>query len=627
MKRPQDMTTDELTAAIRHHNDLYWNQGAPEIADADYDDLLRELAAREPEHPLLCEVHAPAVAAGREIALTAPMMSLDKVYSLPELMTWLRRTARSEDEPLLVEPKYDGISCRYAGGVLITRGKDGRTGEDITDKLPLIELECPGYTGPVDRPARGEILIRPDRFEALRNTIRTRGNTLYSNSRNVLTGLMMLKEPTAIAQVELGMKIAGARLSLVDYTLHSFPTTLRTFEADWPQLVEKILALPYPTDGIVVKLADAAFRASLGATAHHPRGEMAFKFTNRSKQTVLTGVEWSFGKSSLTPVALLEPVEIGGTTIKRASLCNVQNILDLGLGIGDIVTVERAGDVIPHITARADGAEHRNMVITHCPGCGAELKQVDPELVCPNPDCFETRLCCLSDAVAKLKIDNLGDATLRQLMTTYHVRTLRDLFRLSRSDLERLEGFARKSAENLAASLERARRTEDFRLLAALNIPNIGVNMAKLLLREHPLAELRQMSAETLAEIKGVGPERAAALAREFAAQKDFIDELLDAVTLIETSGAERRPTVCFTGKMPDRRSRYAALAEKHGYDVLDTVSGSLDLLVAADPSEHGTKLDQARAQNIPIITLEEFLSRCGETGEKSPDSEQLTLF
>ena len=205
MKKPTEMTWDELTEAIRHHNHLYWDLGTPAISDADYDDLIRELTNRDPAHPLLQEVHAPAVAAGREIALSAPMMSLDKVYSLEDLLGWLNRTVRNEDEPLLVEPKYDGISCRYADGILITRGKDGRTGEDITDKLPLIELECPGYTGPVDRPVRGEILIRPDRFQALRQTIRTRGNTLYSNSRNVLTGLMMLKETTAIAQVELGI--------------------------------------------------------------------------------------------------------------------------------------------------------------------------------------------------------------------------------------------------------------------------------------------------------------------------------------------------------------------------------------------------------------------------------------
>ncbi|MBQ4107345.1 MAG: hypothetical protein IJC73_07185 [Lentisphaeria bacterium] len=626
MKKPTEMTWDELTEAIRHHNHLYWDLGTPAISDADYDDLIRELTNRDPAHPLLQEVHAPAVAAGREIALTAPMMSLDKVYSLEDLLGWLNRTVRNEDEPLLVEPKYDGISCRYADGILITRGKDGRTGEDITDKLPLIELECPGYTGPVDRPVRGEILIRPDRFQALRQTIRTRGNTLYSNSRNVLTGLMMLKETTAIAQVELGMKISGARLSLVDYSLHSFATTPRTIAADWPQLVEKILALPYPTDGIVIKLADAAFRVSLGSTAHHPRGEMAYKFTNRSKETVLTGVEWSFGKSCLTPVALLEPVEIGGTTIKRASLHNLKNIIDLGLGIGDIVTVERAGDVIPHITARADGTEHRDPVITYCPGCGTALQESGPELVCPNPDCFETRLCCLSDAVGKLKIDNLGDATLRQLMTTCQVRTLRDLFRLTRSDLERLDGFARKSADNLATALEQARRMEDYRLLAALNIPHIGVNMAKLLLREHPLAELRRMSAENLAAIKGVGPERAAALVREFAVQQDFINELLDAVTMIGSSGTDRKPTVCFTGKMPDRRSRYAALAEKHGYEAVDSVSGSLDLLVAADPSEQSTKLNQARHLNIRILALEEFLTECGE-GTAADEPEQLTLF
>ncbi|MBO5763542.1 MAG: hypothetical protein J6R85_06680, partial [Lentisphaeria bacterium] len=619
---------------IREHNRKYWIDGAPEISDPEYDLLIRELEARAPEHPLLQEIQAPQVAASREIALTAPMLSLDKVYSLEELLAWAKEHARTPQERFLVEPKYDGISCRYDGRILLTRGKNGATGEDITDKLPLIHLETTGYSGAVDRPARGEILIRPEDFEALRGTIRSRSNTTYRNTRNVLTGLMMLKESTMIEQVALGMKIAGAHLTLVDYALHSFPLTLEELEDRWEETVTEIRALGYPIDGIVVKIADPLYRQSLGSTAHHPRGEMAFKFTNARALTRLFGVEWSFGKNCLTPVAQLEPVELGGTTIRRASLHNLQNILDLDIQIGDEVTVERAGDVIPHITESTPGAARRSAVITHCPGCGAELRQNGPELCCVNPDCFETRLCRLTAAAEKLEVENLGESTIRAMMEQLGVRTLRDIFQLTRNDFLRLDRFAGKSADNLLSALKTARRCDDFRLLAALNIPNVGVNIAKLLLAQHSFAELRTMKADALAAIKGIGPERGSALEREFAAQKDFIDELLQAVTLVATPAAgDGLPKVCFTGKMPEKRSFYADCAAQHQLQAVDTVTADLTLLVAADPAEQSTKLERARKLGVEIIAVEEFLRRYPPSAAQTPPPEddggvqQLELF
>ena len=621
------MNVEELAARIRQAYDAYW-AGHPEIEDTEYDSLVRELTAAAPDHPLLSALGAPRVAALREIRLAAPMISLDKVYSLAELLEWARGFARTDrDELLLVQPKYDGISCRYDGQTLVTRGK-GETGQDITDKLPLIELETVDYTGPVDRPARGELLIRPDRFEKLRTFIRSRGNTVYRNTRNVLTGFMMLKSAREIDQLLLAMKQTGGGLTLVDYERWSFEVPLSRLEAEWETLTAKITALPYPMDGIVVKFADAEFRRSLGATAHHPRGEMAFKFVNAKTSSVLENVEWSFGKNCLTPVAEIRPVELGGTTIRRATLHNAKNILDLDLRIGDTVVVERAGDVIPHIVSCSPGETRRSALIDRCPGCGTSLEWRGPELVCPNPECFETRLCRLAAAVRALDIDNLGDATLRQIMTQYHVRTLKDLFALSRADLARLERFADKSAANLYESLQNARKCEDFRLLAALNIPNVGANIAKLLLKEHPLAELRELSEEELSAIKGIGPERAAALRRTFTEEKAFIDELLEAVD-VRSAGTGDAPTVCFTGKMPEKRTFYEDLARRHGMEPVDQVTTGLRLLVAADPAERSAKLDRARQVGTEIISVDEFLRRCpaDPAAGSSADDGQLTLF
>lgn len=619
------MNIDELALTIRQAFESYW-EGHPEISDTQYDALVRQLREAAPDHPLLEEVGAPQVAALGDVQLAAPMISLDKVYSLQELLAWAKGFARNDrDELLLIQPKYDGISCRYDGKILVTRGK-GETGQNISDKLALIELETADYTGPVDRPARGELLIRPDRFEKLRNVIRSRGNTVYRNTRNVLTGFMMLKNSREIEQVLLGMKMSGGFLSLVDYGRYSFEVPLSKLETEWQALTERIGALPYPMDGIVVKFADGEFRESLGSTAHHPRGEMAFKFVNAQSSSVLEKVEWSFGKNCLTPVAEIRPVELGGTTIRRATLHNARHIQELDLQIGDTVVVERAGDVIPHIVSRTPGAERQSAMITHCPGCGTELVWKGPELTCPDPECFETLLCRLSAAVLALDIDNLGDATLRQIMKQYRVRSVRGLFDLSRSELARLERFGEKSAANLFESLQQARKCEDFRLLAALNIPNVGVNVAKLLLKEYTFAQLRELPEEELGNIRGIGPERAAALRRTFTEEKAFIDDLLEAVDLRNSTGSLAAPTVCFTGKMPEKRSFYESLAKEYGMEPVDQVTESLSLLVAADPAEKSTKLERAAKWGTEIISADEFLKRCPPKNQPEED-EQLSLF
>ena len=225
-----------------------------------------------------------------------------------------------------------------------------------------------------------------------------------------------------------------------------------------------------------------------------------------------------------------------------------------------------------------------------------------------------------------LDIDNLGDATLRQIMKQYRVRSVRGLFDLSRSELARLERFGEKSAANLFESLQQARKCEDFRLLAALNIPNVGVNVAKLLLKEYTFAQLRELPEEELGNIRGIGPERAAALRRTFTEEKAFIDDLLEAVDLRNSTGSLAAPTVCFTGKMPEKRSFYESLAKEYGMEPVDQVTESLSLLVAADPAEKSTKLERAAKWGTEIISADEFLKRCPPKNQPEED-EQLSLF
>ena len=532
------MSVDELAELLAYHNRLYWEVNAPEISDAEFDVIYEKLRSLAPEHPALSEIHTPEAAGRGKVKHSSLMLSLDKAYTLEALLEWGSKFARTPDELLLVEPKYDGISARFDGKTLVTRG-DGEYGEDITDKLPLVELEAPGYTGFPDRPARGELVIRDDDFNTLYRNIRKKDGSQYKNSRNAVAGIVGLKDIS-------GMIFQHAKITLADYRLYSFEVKLSELAAKWESLKERLAELPYPQDGIVLKFADEEFRKSLGNTAHHPRGEIAYKFTNIKKTTRLLGVEWSFGKNCLTPVALLEPVDISGTTIKRASLHNLQNIRELGVMIGDEVVVERAGDVIPYISSVIPGAERKSPLIDSCPSCGAALKQVGPELVCTGNDCPETSLQRLCAAVRNLGIERLGEPTLRRLMDKCGVKRVSQLFSVTARDLLQIEGFAAKSASNLVNEIQRAREVNDYQLLASLNIPHIGLNMARQLLQQHTLEELRNMGVEEFSVLNGVGPERANALAEQFSLQHDYLDELLSAVTLKSSSGTQREvKTVC----------------------------------------------------------------------------------
>jgi len=612
----EKMDVFQVAELLTYHDRCYWQNNAPEISDARYDQIVEKLRELAPEHPLLTRINTPQVASGGKVHHSKAMLSLDKAYSLDALLQWAQKYARTPDELLLVEPKYDGISADFDGTVLSTRG-DGSTGEDISGKLPLIELESPGYRGRVDRPVRGEIVIRDDDFKNIYSRIRKKDGGTYKNSRNAVAGIMTLKDIYP-------MQIQGAKLTLVDYSLISKSVPLDKLAGQWEDLKLAFAGLPYPMDGIVLKFADAAFRESLGTTAHHPRGEIAYKFTNVSCQTTLVNVQWSFGKNFLTPVAELEPVELSGITIKRASLHNIQNILDMDLQIGDTVTVERAGDVIPFISASEPGLIRTSPLITHCPECGEELVRSGPELCCPNKECPGSSLQLLCAAIRNLGIERLGEPTVKKLMAQYNIRHLRELFDLRQEDLRRLEGFAEKSAANLYREIQKAREVDDYQLLAALNIPGIGPNIAKLILEKFPVEKLLEATVEALADIPGIGPERAGAVVDMLQEKKEEFSELLNAVTIRKHEAVPDAPGICFTGKMPEKRSFYEKLAREHGYIPVDSVTSALALLVAADVNDNSSKLKNARKLGIKILPLDEFLESLAgneKTANPPPDN------
>ncbi len=620
------MSAAELEDKIRYFNARYWDESDPAISDDDFDFITRLLAEKDPGNRLLDQVNAPAVASTENIRHERPMLSLDKVYSLPELVTWIEKTVRTADEKLLIQPKYDGISVLWEDGVLSTRG-DGFTGKVITDKVPLIDLETLSGVLPLaEYPGRvlGELLIRTDDFRRRYATILNANGKPFKNSRNAIGGIMSLKDIS-------GMTAQHAHLTLVDYATVSRPATAAEISRIWPDVLEEMERLPYPMDGLVIKLADTEYAESLGNTAHHPRGQIAFKFSGIRRTTRLLGVNWSFGKNCLTPVAELDPVEINGTTIRHATLHNLQNILDRDLQIGDEVTVERAGDVIPYIVSSEPGPVRRSALITHCPCCGHELVRDLPELRCVNPECFETRLQLLLASIRSIGIEHLGEPSLRKIMTKLNVRTLSDLFNLSELTIYsqlRDDGFQGTSSQNLYREIQSARTVPAYKVLAALNIKGIGANIAKTILKKHTFAELRTLSTEQLAEINGIGPERARALHDELIRQSGGLDELLANVTLV-ASKTEERPKICFTGKMPEKRAWYESIAKAAGYDPVDSVTDALALLVAADPNASSTKIADAKRLSVPIQSLDLWLGSVKNFVPKKeePDkSDQMTF-
>lgn len=619
----RQLNEKQLAELIEYHNRKYWAEAEPEITDDQYDFLMRRLAELNPSHPLLFAVNAPVVASSGKVIHRDPMLSLDKAYSLDEVMEWAAKYARTPDEKLLIQPKYDGISAIWAGGILATRG-DGETGENISDKVPLIELEHPKGIMPLaefKEQARGEIVIRDDDFRNLYSRIHNRSGGTYKNSRNAAAGIMGLKD---IAM----MLHQHAKLTLVDYSLHSWTVTYGALRSSWDDLVQKIEAMPYPMDGIVIKLADEVYSRSLGNTAHHPRGQIAFKFSGVRRESRLLNVEWSFGKNCLTPVAEIEPVEISGTTIRHVTLHNLQNVIDKDIMIGDTVTVERAGDVIPYIVSSEPGAEaeRKPCIITECPSCRHTLVRDLPELRCVNPECPETRVMRLLAAVKNIGIERLGEPNIRKMMSILGVKDLNDIFKLKITDIMKLEGFQALSATNLYNEIQAARNVPDWQVLASLNIKGIGPNIAKSILKNYTLSELESMNAAALAEIDGIGPERAAAIEQELKIQKEFIDGLLSCVNVQVTknSAEEKKPTVCFTGKMPEKRSYYEKLAAAHGYEPADSVTSALSLLVTAEGDSSSSKAQKAAKLGVKVMQLNDWLASlsASKQAEPSPEAE-----
>jgi DNA ligase (NAD+) len=647
-----------LRDEIRRHDYLYYVKDRPEISDSQYDRLFRELLELEQAHPELVTPDSPSQRVGAppleeliKVPHEQPMLSLDSIVDQSEVQAFDQRMKR-ELETLSVEysaePKFDGLSVElmYDHGILTrgaTRG-DGTTGEDVTVNIRTIRslpLQLHAQSSLPDHlVVRGEVYMRLDNFQALNRRITERGDDAFANPRNAAAG--SLRQLTATRPLVVTCYEIMAISTLIPPTHWDELERLAQWGLPVPThrrlcaSIEEVMAfhretesmrdqLPYEIDGVVVKVNSRDWQSRLGMKSRSPRWAIAYKFLPRKEITVVQDIVVSVGRTgTLTPVALLKPVEVGGVTISRATLHNADEVARKDIRIGDTVKVERAGDVIPAIAERVSiPGEQRTVPFRmpdHCPVCGSHVGREGAYFYCTG------QLVCgaqLKGAIEHfsskhaLNIEGLGKKTVAQLVDEGLVRSLPDLYRLTKADLVQLEGFADRSATLLLESVAGSKTVSLDRFLMGLGIRQVGQHIAKVLAREFgSLNEIMVADRERFQQIREIGPEISESLVVYWSEphNREIITQLQESgvqVTRGMATGDRKKSslagkTFVFTGVL-DHFTRDGAqqAVEAAGARVSSSVSKNTSyLVVGRDP---GSKLDQARTLGVMILTEQEF--------------------
>jgi DNA ligase (NAD+) len=657
-----------LRAEIRRHDYLYYSKDRPEISDSQYDRLFRELVELEQAHPELVTPDSPSQRVGapplQELAKVPheqPMLSLDSIVDQSEVQAFDQRMKRALETPSVeysAEPKFDGLSVElmYDHGIFTrgaTRG-DGTTGEDVTVNLRTIRslpLQLHAQSGLPDHlVVRGEVYMRLDDFQALNRRMTERGDDAFANPRNAASGSLRQLDSTITATRPLVVTCYEimAISRPVPPTHWDELETLAQWGLPAPVLrrlcasIDEVMAfhretesmrdqLSYEIDGVVVKVNRRDWQGRLGMKSRSPRWAIAYKFRPRKEITIVQDIVVSVGRTgTLTPVALLKPVEVGGVTISRATLHNADEVARKDIRIGDTVKVERAGDVIPAIAERVpvpgEQRSTRFCMPNHCPVCGSSVGREGAYFYCTGQLVCGAQLKGAIEHFASkqaLNIEGLGKKTVAQLVDERLVRSLADLYRLTKADLVALEGFAERSASLLLESIAGSKTVSLDRFLMGLGIRQVGQHIAKVLAREFgSLDEIMSADRERFQQIREIGPEISVSLVvywsephnREVIAQ---LQELGVQVAPGMATGDRRKSplagkTFVFTGGL-DHFTRDGAqqAVEAAGARVSSSVSKKTSyLVVGQDP---GSKLDQARTLGVTTLTEQEFAALIGE--------------
>ena len=664
---------EEITREINYHNHRYYVLDDPSISDGEYDALMQELRGLEAENPELVTPQSPtqrvggAPAAGfTQVQHRQPMLSLANAFNVEDLEAWLRRVKNlldGADFPLVCELKIDGlaVSLTYENGILTqgaTRG-DGSTGEDVTQNIRTIRSIPVALMGePPERlEVRGEVYLPVEDFERLNEERARQGEPLYANPRNTGAGSLRQLDPKITAnrnlQIwvysmgEIGGEIGGEASQASRPDSHwdalellqtlGFRTnphnrlcsTLDDVVAYYQSWLERRHSLPYQVDGVVIKVSPFNYQDSLGVVGREPRWAIAYKFPAEQATTRLLNIGINVGRTgSLNPYAILEPVVVSGATVKQASLHNEEDINRKDIRVGDWVTIERAGDVIPHVvgpvTSRRDGSEQVFRMPEVCPVCGTTVIKPADEAMhrCPNSSCPVQFFELLKHFVSKgaMDIDGLGEQWCRILIDQGLVADVAGLYYLQKAKLLNLERMGDKLATKITGNIEASKARPLPRLLFALGILHVGSEIAELLSQRFPnLEALAQASEEDLTEISGIGPKIAESVVSYFqvAANRDVIAKLAAAgvnptheINIPETP--EQLPlhglTFVITGTLSAFSRKEAGTRIKAlGGGVTSSVSAKTNYLVAGESA--GSKLDAAIKLNTPVLDEAAFLA------------------
>jgi DNA ligase (NAD+) len=654
---------EELREKIRRHEYLYYVEDSPEISDAAFDRLMNRLKEIEAAHPELATPDSPTVRVGgapREGFTTVrharPMLSLDNAFSYDALRDWDRRVREGtgrEDIEYIAEHKFDGlsISLQYEDGILVrgvTRG-DGTTGEDVTPNVKTVRSIPLRLDDAVVKKlklaksfeVRGEILMTRQAFEALNRQQEESGGKIFVNARNSAAGSLRVLDPAITRQ---------RKLDFFAYYLYvdgkaPFPKHSDSLEAlkklhfrasdDWKCCdgIEAVIKycetwdakrekLAYEIDGVVIKVNSTALQNELGFTAKAPRWAIAYKYPARQETTVVNDIIVQVGRTgTLTPVAVLEPVQVGGVTVSRSTLHNMDEIERLGLQIGDTVLIERAGEVIPHVLKVVKEGKNRRpfRMPTKCPECGSAIHKAEGEVAyrCVNAACPAKRKESLLHFAGRhaMDIDGLGDKIVDQLVDKGLVKDVADLYSLKLDQVADLDRMAEKSAQNLLDEIAASKKQPLSRLIYALGMRFVGERTGQLLAENFgSLEELEEATPEDLEKVAEVGPKVSEAIV-------EFFSEPANRKLIKKLHAAGVRPTAekreiksqkfagksfVFTGALEHRsREEAGELVQQHGGKLSGSVSKKTDyVVVGADP---GSKYDKAKELGVTVLTESEF--------------------
>jgi DNA ligase (NAD+) len=654
---------EELREKLRHHEYRYYVLDEPEISDAAYDRLMNRLKELETAHPELVTPDSLTVRVGgapregfTKVQHARPMLSLDNAFSYDALRDWdkrVREGSGQEKIEYIAEHKFDGlsISLQYEDGVLVrgvTRG-DGTTGEEVTPNVKTIRsIPLRVDTAVLKKiklarsfEVRGEVMMTRKAFEALNRKQEEIGGKIFVNARNSAAGAVRVLDPSITAARRLDFfayyllvdgKVPFAKHSESlqalkqlrfrasdDWKLCAGIEAVTAYCDDWDAKREK---LPYEIDGVVIKVNSIPIQNELGYTAKAPRWAIAYKYPARQETTVVNDIIVQVGRTgTLTPVAVLEPVQVGGVTVSRSTLHNMDEIERLGLQIGDTVLIERAGEVIPHVLKVVKEGKNRKpfKMPKHCPECGSAIHHVEGEVAyrCVNAACPAKRKESLLHFAGRhaMNIDGLGDKIVDQLVDKGLVKDVADLYALKEDAVAGLERMAEKSAQNLLEEIEASKKNSLARLIYALGIQFVGERTGQLIAGHFTsLEELAEATEEQLIEVPEVGPKVAASIAEFFSEPAN-----LKLIKKLNKAGvhptAEKRKaksdkfagkSFVFTGGLANRsREEAGEIVQQHGGKVSGSVSKKTDyVVVGTDP---GSKYDKAKELGVSILTETEF--------------------